>query len=320
MRRQSTVKAVVGACSTTLATAATALDTQPRQREGLHEISLLAHSEYRKSVAQSTRPPAGWCTFARLTVRYAFGRSLTFCGLKRYITVGQLRELVASRLFLPPGCVGLEKDGQQLLINSMTLEDALEAQTDVIRAEFLAMVDKRGDAIRPYVRQDAGTPQNKWTALDGSLDWGAAFLWEYGVRNEAVCAACPQTVAALEALPRADIPGRAPSAFFSLLKPRSRIPAHTGVTNTRAIIHLPLIVPPGCFFRVGGETRAWQEGVAFGFDDTIDHEAWNDSDHLRVVLIFDVWNPHLSLAEQQLLKQFYATADASKTNNVPPRI
>lgn len=198
--------------------------------------------------------------------------------------------------------------------------DALEAQTDVIRAEFLAMVDKRGDAIRPYVQQDAGTPQNKWTALDGSLDWGAAFLWEYGVRNEAVCAACPQTVAALEALPRADIPGRAPSAFFSLLKPRSRIPAHTGVTNTRAIIHLPLIVPPGCFFRVGGETRAWQEGVAFGFDDTIDHEAWNDSDHLRVVLIFDVWNPHLSLAEQQLLKQFYATADASKTNNVPSRI
>ena len=57
-----------------------------------------------------------------------------------------------------------------------------------------------GGAVRPYVRQDAGTPENKWTALDGSLDWGAMFLWEYGVRNEAVCAACPQTVAALEAL------------------------------------------------------------------------------------------------------------------------
>lgn len=198
--------------------------------------------------------------------------------------------------------------------------DALEAQTDVIRAEFLAMIGQNDGAIRPYVRQDAGTPQNIWTALDGSLDWGAAFLWEYGVRNEAVCAACPQTVAVLEALPRADIPGRAPSAFFSLLRPGSRIPAHTGVTNTRAIVHLPLVVPPGCFFRVGGETRAWQEGVAFAFDDTIEHEAWNDSDHLRVVLILDVWNPHLSLAEQQLLKQFYATADASKTNDVLPRI
>lgn len=194
--------------------------------------------------------------------------------------------------------------------------EELEARTDAIRAEFLAMVAKDNANIRPYVRQDAGTPRNKWTALDGSLDWGAAFLWEYGVRNEPVCAACPETVAALEALPRADIPGRAPSAFFSLLKPRSRIPAHTGVTNSRAIIHLPLIVPPGCFFRVGGETRAWEEGIAFAFDDTIDHEAWNDSDHLRVVLIFDVWNPHLSLAEQQLLKQFYAAADASKTKGL----
>lgn len=192
----------------------------------------------------------------------------------------------------------------------------LEAQTEAIRAEFLALVEGNGATVRPYVRQEAGTPQNKWTPLDGSLDWSAAFLWEYGVRNEAVCAACPQTVAALEALPRADIPGRAPSAFFSLLKPHSHIPAHTGVTNTRAIVHLPLIVPPGCRFRVGGETRAWQEGIAFAFDDTIEHEAWNDSDHLRVVLIFDVWNPHLSLEEQQLLKQFYATADASKTKDV----
>jgi aspartyl/asparaginyl beta-hydroxylase (cupin superfamily) len=190
----------------------------------------------------------------------------------------------------------------------------LEAKTALIRDEFLAMVSANGGTVRPYVRQDAGTPDNKWTALDGSLDWGAAFLWEYGVRNESVCAACPQTVAALEALPRADIPGRAPSAFFSILKPHSRIPPHTGVTNSRAIIHLPLIVPPGCGFRVGGESRAWEEGVAFAFDDTIEHEAWNDSDHVRVVLIFDVWNPHLSLEEQQLLKQFYATADASKTD------
>lgn len=195
---------------------------------------------------------------------------------------------------------------------------ALEARTDAIRAEFLAMVAGGvAGQLRPYVRQEAGTPRNKWTPLDGSLDWGAVFLWEYGVRNEAVCAACPETVAALEALPRADIPGRAPSAFFSLLKPGSHIPPHTGVTNTRAIVHLPLIVPPGCGFRVGGETRAWEEGVAFAFDDTIEHEAWNDSDALRVVLIFDVWNPHLSLEEQELLKQFYATADASKVDGLP---
>jgi aspartate beta-hydroxylase len=196
----------------------------------------------------------------------------------------------------------------------------LESKAAAIRAEFEALVRQPGIPIRPYVRQDPGTPTNKWTALDGSLDWGACFLWEYGVRNEPVCALCPQTVAALDALPRADIPGRAPSAFFSLLQPRSHIPAHTGVTNSRAIIHLPLIVPSGCRFRVGGETRPWEEGKVFAFDDTIDHEAWNDSDDLRVVLIFDVWNPHLSLAEQRLLKQFFRLADESGHNPASNRM
>lgn len=188
---------------------------------------------------------------------------------------------------------------------------ALEAKTDVIRAEFLALHAKGAEAIRPYVRQEEGTPDNKWSPLNNSLDWGACFLWEYGVRNDPVCELCPETAAILESIPRANIPGRSPSAFFSLLKPGKRIPPHTGVTNTRAIVHLPLIVPEGCAFRVGGETRPWREGEAFAFDDTIEHEAWNTSDQLRVLLIFDIWNPHLSTVEQDLLCRFFATADAS---------
>ena len=96
-----------------------------------------------------------------------------------------------------------------------------------------------------------------------------------------------------------------------MLKPHTRIPPHTGVTNTRAIVHLPLIVPPGCGFRVGGETREWQEGTAFAFDDTIEHEAWNDSDELRAVLIFDVWNPHMTAGDRELLLRYFASADAS---------
>lgn len=189
-----------------------------------------------------------------------------------------------------------------------------EAATPAIRAEFEALLAGDPEQIRPYVRQEKGTPHNRWTPLDNRLDWGACFLWEYGVPNAPVLARCPETARMLERLPRNHIPGRAPTAFFSLLRPRTRIPPHTGVTNTRAIIHLPLIVPAGCGFRVGGETRAWQEGVAFAFDDTIEHEAWNDSDALRVVLIFDVWNPHLSAAEQQLLARFFAAADETGHN------
>ncbi len=181
----------------------------------------------------------------------------------------------------------------------------LEARSDAIRDEAVALLAKGNAAIRPYVRQDSGTPDNKWSALENSLDWSACFLWEYGVKNEAVCALCPETSAALDAIPQNRVPGKAPSAFFSILKPGAHIPAHTGVTNTRAIVHLPLVVPPGCSFRVGGETREWRVGEAFAFDDTIEHEAWNRSAEPRIVLILDVWNPYLDPAEQDLLAQFF---------------
>jgi len=189
--------------------------------------------------------------------------------------------------------------------------EAFEAHTPAIRADLEALLAEGSPGFAPYVQQAAGTPENKWTPLDKSLDWGAMFLEEYGVRNETLATRCPATLAALDAIPQADMPARAPTVFFSLLKPRTRIPPHTGVTNLRTIIHLPLIVPDGCGFRVGGETRQWREGEAFAFDDTIEHEAWNNSDELRAVLIFDVWNPHLTVAEQKLVSAYYAAADAS---------
>jgi aspartyl/asparaginyl beta-hydroxylase (cupin superfamily) len=195
--------------------------------------------------------------------------------------------------------------------------EELEKKTDVIRAELRALLEDGQEGFRPYVKMGPGTPENKWTELDNSMRWGAFFLWEYGEANEAACARCPQTAAALAAVPRAELPGRAPSAFFSLLRPKTSIPPHTGVSNTRAIIHLPLIVPDGCGFRVGGETRQWRVGEAFAFDDTIEHEAWNESDELRAVLIFDVWNPHLTETEKRLLRDFYRVADASGHNPEP---
>jgi aspartate beta-hydroxylase len=94
-------------------------------------------------------------------------------------------------------------------------------------------------------------------------------------------------------------------------RPRLRLRPHTGVSNVRAIIHLPLIVPAKCGFRVGGETRKWRVGEAWAFDDTIEHEAWNRSDQLRVILIFDVWNPHITQSEREVLRAFFPVADAN---------
>lgn len=189
---------------------------------------------------------------------------------------------------------------------------ALEAHTPAIRAEAEMLLREGVEGIVPYVSQDRGTPQNKWTSLDRSLDWSVFYLWRFGVRDDDHCRRCPATTAALETtVPLAQMGRRTPNVFFSILRPRTRLPAHTGVSNARAIVHLPLIVPPGCGFRVGGETRAWREGEAFAFDDTIEHEAWNDSDQPRVVLILDVWNPHLTAVERGLLTRYFDVADAS---------
>jgi aspartate beta-hydroxylase len=75
-------------------------------------------------------------------------------------------------------------------------------------------------------------------------------------------------------------------------------------------VHLPLIVPENCTYRVGFEHRTWKEGELLIFDDTIEHMARNDSDELRVVLIFDVWNPLLATEERELVR---ALAAASKS-------
>ena len=182
----------------------------------------------------------------------------------------------------------------------------IEMRTDAIRKEALALLENPGEALRPYVRMEKGLPQNKWSQLNDSLTWGACFLWEYGEPNQPVIERCPETAAALALAPQNRIPGKAPTAFFSILQPGAHLPPHTGVTNTRAIIHLPLVVPPGCWLRVGAEKREWVEGEAFAFDDTIEHEALNPTDQIRIVLIFDVWNPHLTEQEQDMLVRLFA--------------
>ena len=72
--------------------------------------------------------------------------------------------------------------------------------------------------------------------------------------------------------------------------------------NTRLICHLPIIVPENCgALRVGNQTRTWQEGKALIFDDSVEHEAWNNSNEERVVLLFDIWRPELTEDERRLI-------------------
>lgn len=177
----------------------------------------------------------------------------------------------------------------------------LEAAADAIRDELLVVLREDTGDMRPYVAHPDGAPVNQWAELNHSPRWSAFFLWEDGKRVDAHCARCPRTAAMLDTIPMMDCAGYAPTVLFSILAPRTHIPPHSSVTNARLVVHLPLIAPSQCRFRVGNETREWKYGEAWVFDDTIEHEAWNDSDELRVIMMIDIWNPYLTHAERELV-------------------
>jgi aspartyl/asparaginyl beta-hydroxylase (cupin superfamily) len=159
------------------------------------------------------------------------------------------------------------------------------------------MTAERAELV-PYIQYADHEPLDQWRPLNRNPDWTAIHLWQNGRRISANARHCPQTMALLERIDQPVIGGAGPNAMFSLLAPGTAIPPHVGVNNARLVCHLPLVVPEGCWFRVGAETRHWRRGEAFVFDDTIEHEALNPSDALRVVFIFDVWHPDLAEAER----------------------
>lgn len=178
---------------------------------------------------------------------------------------------------------------------------SLEAKADIINRELLAALQAHRERFSPYINYKPGDPVNQWKELNHSSRWGAFHLWRGGAPVRENLDRCPETARALTDAGMADIVGLCPNAMFSALAPKTHIPPHNGETNARLVAHLPLVVPDGCRFRVGCEEREWRVGEILVFDDTIEHEARNDSDELRVILIFDVWNPLLKPHERKLV-------------------
>jgi len=187
--------------------------------------------------------------------------------------------------------------------------EALEAATAAIAEDFQRVMAAERAELVPYIQYPDDVPLRQWAALNRNKAWTAIHLVQNGVTIEANARHCPAVMALLPDLGQPAIPRRGPNAMFSLLAPGAHIPPHTGVANTRLVCHLPLIVPEGCWFRVGDETRLWEPGKAWIFDDTIEHEALNPTDALRVILIVDTWHPDLSAAEREAVAAVMAATD-----------
>jgi beta-hydroxylase len=155
----------------------------------------------------------------------------------------------------------------------------LEADWKLVRAELDTVLARHADLPN---FQDISTDQYHLTDDDR---WKTYFFYGYGFRSDANCARCPETTRLVES-----IPGMT-TAMFSILSPGKHIPPHDGPYKGVLRYHLALLVPEPADrvgIRVGGQVARWHEGESLVFDDTYTHEAWNDTDGVRVVLFVDV--------------------------------
>ena len=185
---------------------------------------------------------------------------------------------------------------------------AIESATGDILEELAAALPEDG-LFTPYLKARGNRPRQDFHGLLDNPAWSTLYLWENGGPVERNVARFPRTFAAVREAPLPFITTRAPSILFSMLQAGARIQPHHGMINTRLICHLPLIVPEGCGFRVGNEVRQWEVGKLLIFDDTIEHEAWNDSGEDRLILIFDVWRPELTGEERRAVTSIFEAID-----------
>lgn len=117
--------------------------------------------------------------------------------------------------------------------------------------------------------------------------WHGFPLWSHGHRIAENIERCPVAAAAMARIPGLD------SALFSIIAPDTHIPPHRGVTKGLITCHLGLVVPADgdARMRVGNRVLRWAEGETLVFDDTYDHEVWNDTRNTRVVLLIQVRRP-----------------------------
>ena len=177
--------------------------------------------------------------------------------------------------------------------------ESLEAATPAILEELARLLESAAGRERVLL-----SDEHEQSSLRASLDvppsWNGYYFYRHGERRDENCDRCPATVRALDALPLCRVRGHSPETQFSVFTAGTHLLPHRGVTNTRAVGHLGLIVPQDadCALNVSGELYRWRTGHAMAFDDTFEHEAWNRSAHTRVVLLFDIWNPYLTEAER----------------------
>ena len=175
-----------------------------------------------------------------------------------------------------------------LVSNAPVLDMRDFAWTAVLRANWRMIRDEAIEvALRGGTAPSLAAISPDHRAIAEVDKWRSFFLWGYSFPIEENLERCPKTAAIVEQIPGLN------SAFFSILAPGTHIPAHRGVTKGLVTCHLGLIVPRDgdVRMRVGNRVVRWAEGETLVFDDTYDHEVWNETSGTRVVLLIQFERP-----------------------------
>uniref|UniRef100_H0WVG2 Aspartate beta-hydroxylase n=2 Tax=Otolemur garnettii TaxID=30611 RepID=H0WVG2_OTOGA len=170
------------------------------------------------------------------------------------------------------------------------LVKSLERHWKLIRDEGLAVMDKAKGLFLP---EDEN--------LREKGDWSQFTLWQQGRKNENACKGAPKTCNLLEKFPETTGCRRG-QIKYSIMHPGTHVWPHTGPTNCRLRMHLGLVIPKeGCKIRCANETKSWEEGKVLIFDDSFEHEVWQDASSFRLIFIVDVWHPELTAQQRRSL-------------------
>lgn len=143
---------------------------------------------------------------------------------------------------------------------------------DTILSEFLAVADER---MKPMIDMHITT-----------TGWKGFPLMSSGYRFKQNWVSCPKTTAIVE-----NIPGLYAAGFY-MLEPHTELPAHNNFPMDIYRMHMGLITPENCAFRVGKETKSWRKKEWLIFCPEVEHEGYNRADTRRVIFLIDVWkNP-----------------------------
>ncbi|KAM7075338.1 aspartyl/asparaginyl beta-hydroxylase isoform 9-T11 [Molossus nigricans] len=170
------------------------------------------------------------------------------------------------------------------------LVKSLERNWKLIRDEGLAVMDRSKGLFLP---EDEN--------LREKGDWSQFTLWQQGRKNENACKGAPKTCSLLDKFPETTGCRRG-QIKYSVMHPGTHVWPHTGPTNCRLRMHLGLVIPKeGCRIRCANETKTWEEGKVLIFDDSFEHEVWQDAASFRLIFIVDVWHPELTPQQRRSL-------------------